>query len=160
MSNKKIFYTNDKDKVVQVHPSPEYISQFDSEDEAIAAIIAKDIPADKQSSAIIIDKSQVPDRKFRDSWKQESSSVVEDMTKARAIHMDRIRVYRNAELAKEDINYQIAFEQDNNSKKNSVASKKQMLRDIPSTFNLSGATNGTELDALWPSELPARPNEE
>tara|TARA_R110001599_G_scaffold288935_1_gene491915 strand:+ start:6392 stop:6874 length:483 start_codon:yes stop_codon:yes gene_type:complete len=160
MSNKKIFYTNDKDKVVQVHPSPEYISQFDSEDEAIEAIIAKDIPADKQSSAIIIDKSQVPDRKFRDSWKQESSSVVEDMTKARAIHMDRIRVYRNAELAKEDINYQIAFEQDNNSKKNSVASKKQMLRDIPSTFNLSGATNGTELDALWPSELPARPNEE
>ena len=160
MSNKKIFYTNDKDKVVQVHPSPEYISQFDSEDEAIAAIIAKDIPADKQSSAIIIDKSQVPDRKFRDSWKQESSSVVEDMTKAKAIHMDRIRVYRNAELAKEDINYQIAFEQDNNSKKNSVASKKQMLRDIPSTFNLSGATNGTELDALWPSELPARPNEE
>ena len=160
MSNKKIFYTNDKDKVVQVHPSPEYISQFDSEDEAIAAIIAKDIPADKQSSAIIIDKSQVPDRKFRDSWKQESSSVVEDITKARAIHMDRIRVYRNAELAKEDINYQIAFEQDNNSKKNSVASKKQMLRDIPSTFNLSGATNGTELDALWPSELPARPNEE
>ena len=160
MTDKKIFYTNDKDKVVQVHPSPEYISQFDSEDEAIAAIIAKDIPADKQSSAIIIDKSQVPDRKFRDSWKQESSSVVEDMTKARAIHMDRIRVYRNAELAKEDINYQIAFEQDNNSKKNSVASKKQMLRDIPSTFNLSGATNGTELDALWPSELPARPNEE
>tara|TARA_R100000995_G_scaffold15148_1_gene5908 strand:- start:3173 stop:3652 length:480 start_codon:yes stop_codon:yes gene_type:complete len=159
MSNKKIFYTNDKDKVVQVHPSPEYISQFDSEDEAIAAIIAKDIPDDKQSSAIIIDKSQVPDRKFRDSWKQESSSVVEDMTKARAIHMDRIRVYRNAELAKEDINYQIALEQDNNSKKNSVASKKQMLRDIPSTFNLSGATNGTELDALWPSELPARPDE-
>ena len=160
MSNKKIFYTNDKDKVVQVHPSPEYISQFDSEDQAIAAIIAKDIPADKQSSAIIIDKSQVPDRKFRDSWKQESSSVVEDMTKARAIHMDRIRVYRNAELAKEDINYQIALEQDNNSKKNSVASKKQMLRDIPSTFNLSGAANGTELDALWPSELPARPDEE
>ena len=159
MTDKKIFYTNDKDKVVQVHPSPEYISQFDSEDEAIAAIIAKDIPADKQSSAIIIDKSQVPDRKFRDSWKQESSSVVEDITKARAIHMDRIRVYRNAELAKEDINYQIALEQDNNSKKNSVASKKQMLRDIPSTFNLSGATNGTELDALWPSELPARPDE-
>jgi len=160
MTDKKIFYTNDKDKVVQVHPSPEYISQFDSEDKAIAAIIAKDIPADKQSSAIIIDKSQVPDRKFRDSWKQESSSVVEDITKARAIHMDRIRVYRNAELAKEDINYQIALEQDNNSKKNSVASKKQMLRDIPSTFNLSGATNGTELDALWPSELPARPDEE
>ena len=160
MTDKKIFYTNDKDKVVQVHPSPEYISQFDSEDKAIAAIIAKDIPADKQSSAIIIDKSQVPNRKFRDSWKQESSLVVEDITKARAIHMDRIRVYRNAELAKEDINYQIALEQDNNSKKNSVASKKQMLRDIPSTFNLSGATNGTELDALWPSELPARPDEE
>ena len=159
MTDKRIFYTNDKNQIVQLHPAPEYISQFDSEDEAIAAIIAKDIPADKQSSAIIINKSQVPDRKFRDSWKQESSSVVEDMAKARAIHMDRIRVYRNAELAKEDINYQIALEQDNNSKKNSVASKKQMLRDIPSTFNLSGATNGTELDALWPSELPARPDE-
>ena len=159
MTNTKIIFTDDDNKVIQLHPSPEYISQFDSEGEAIAAIIAKDIPADKQSSAIIINKSQVPDRKFRDSWKQESSSVVEDMTKARAIHMDRIRVYRNAELAKEDINYQIALEQDNNSKKNSVASKKQMLRDIPSTFNLSGATNGTELDALWPSELPARPDE-
>ena len=149
MSNKKIFYTNDKDKVVQVHPSPEYISQFDSEDKAIAAIIAKDI----------IDKSQVPDRKFRDSWKQESSSVVEDMTKARAIHMDRIRVYRNAELAKEDINYQRAIEADDNDTKAAVATKKQALRNIPQTFDLSGASNGEELDALWPSELPERPDE-
>ena len=156
MSNKKIFYTNDKNQIVQVHPAPEYISQFDSEDQAIAAIIAKDIPADKQSSAIVIDKSQVPDRKFRDSWKQESSSVVEDMTKARVIHMDRIRVYRNAELAKEDIKFQRAIEADSAVEKAAIINKKQTLRNLPATFDLSGASDTTELDALWPSELPER----
>lgn len=159
MTDKKIIFTDDDNKVIQLHPSPEYISQFDSEDQAITAIIAKDIPADKQSSAIIIDKSKVPNRKFRDAWKQESSSVVEDMTKAKAIHMDRIRVYRNTELDKEDINYQRAIEADDNDTKAAVATKKQALRNIPQTFDLSGASNGEELDALWPSELPERPDE-
>ena len=156
MTDKKIIFTDDDNKVIQLHPSPEYISQFDSEDQAIAAIIAKDIPENKRASAIVIDKSQVPNRKFRDAWKQESSSVVEDMTKARAIHLDRIRVYRNAELVKEDIAFQRALEADSASDKAGVIAKKETLRNLPSTFNLSGATNGTELDALWPSELPER----
>ena len=156
MTDKKIIFTDDDNKVIQLHPSPEYISQFDSEDQAIAAIIAKDIPENKRASAIVIDKSQVPNRKFRDAWKQESSSVVEDMTKARAIHLDRIRVYRNAELVKEDIAFQRALEADSASDKAGVIANKETLRNLPSTFNLSGATNGTELDALWPSELPER----
>ena len=160
MGKKNIIFTKADGSMAFLMPSEKFLAQYESEEAGLNALIQKDIPEALRSSAKIVENSVLPiSRKFRNAWKQNDTTVVEDMTKARAIHMDRIRVYRNAELAKEDINYQIALEQDNNSKKNSVASKKQILRDIPSTFNLSGATNGTELDALWPSELPARPDE-
>ena len=70
--------------------------------------------------------------------------------------MNRIREVRNAELAKEDINFQKAIEADDASAKTAVATKKQTLRDIPQNFDLSGASTDDELDALWPSELPER----
>lgn len=157
--NKRIFYTNDSNIVQQVHPAESYIATFDSEDEALAAIIAKDVPENKRASAMIVDQSEVPDRKFRDAWEQTDSAIIENMTQARAIHLNRIREYRNAELVKEDINFQKALEANDADAQSAVATKKQTLRDLPETFNLSGATNGAELNALWPSELPTRPDE-
>jgi len=79
------------------------------------------------------------------------------MAKARAIHMNRIRVARNAELAKEDINMLKAIEAGDTSAQSTVATKKQVLRDIPATFDITtGVTTQAQLHAKWPSELPAR----
>ena len=83
--------------------------------------------------------------------------VVIDMTKARAIHLEEIRKVRNEELAKEDINLMIANESGSSSEQDAVKAKKQTLRDIPATFDITtGVDTPEELKAKWPSELPER----
>ena len=71
--------------------------------------------------------------------------------------MDKIRVSRNAELDKEDTAMLRAIESGDSAAQNTINSKKQTLRDIPQTFDLT-TDNDTplELQAKWPSELPAR----
>jgi len=80
-----------------------------------------------------------------------------NMTKARAIHMDRIRAVRNAELAKLDIPWMKAVEAGDTSSQATIATEKQTLRDIPATFDITtGVDTPEKLKAKWPSELPAR----
>ena len=78
-----------------------------------------------------------------------------NMTKARAIHLEEIRKARNLELVKEDVNMLKAIEAGDTSEQSAVAAKKQVLRDIPQTFDLTTDTP-EELKAKWPSELPER----
>ena len=80
-----------------------------------------------------------------------------NMTKARAIHLTEIRRVRNEELVKEDITFMRAVEAGDASAQSTVATKKQVLRDIPATFDITtGITTPELLKARWPSELPAR----
>ena len=80
-----------------------------------------------------------------------------DMNKARAIHMDRIRVVRNAELAKEDVTFMRSVEDADTDAQATIKTKKQTLRDIPATFDITTDVNTLEkLEAKWPTELPAR----
>jgi hypothetical protein len=80
-----------------------------------------------------------------------------NMTKARAIHLTEIRRVRNAELVKEDINILKAIEAGDTSAQSTVATKKQVLRDIPATFDITTDVDTPEkLKARWPNELPAR----
>jgi len=157
MSKKNITFTNADGSMEFLMPSEKFLEQYETEEAGLNALIEKDIPEALRESAKIVENSALPvSRKFRNSWKQNETAVVEDMTKARAIHMDRIRVYRNAELAKEDITYQRALEANDSDAQAAVVTKKQTLRNLPATFDLSGASDATELDALWPSELPER----
>ena len=80
-----------------------------------------------------------------------------DMTKARAIHLEEIRKVRNKELAKEDINMMIANESGTSSEQDAVKAKKQTLRDLPTTFDITTDVDTPEkLKGKWPTELPAR----
>jgi hypothetical protein len=80
-----------------------------------------------------------------------------NMTKARAIHLMEIRRVRNAELVKEDITFMRAIEAGNTDAQATIKAKKQTLRDIPATFDITtGVTTPALLKAKWPTELPAR----
>ena len=80
-----------------------------------------------------------------------------NMTKARAIHLEQIRRVRNAELAKEDITFMRAVEAGDTDPQATIATKKQTLRDIPATFDITtGVDTPEKLKAKWPAELPAR----
>lgn len=78
-----------------------------------------------------------------------------DMAKARAIHLAEIRRVRNAELAREDILMLRAIEASDSSAQSAVAARKQLLRDIPATFDLTTDVPD-ELKSKWPAELPER----
>ena len=80
-----------------------------------------------------------------------------NMTKARTIHLEAIRKVRNAELVKEDITFMRAVEAGDTDTQATIATKKQTLRDIPATFDITtGVDTPEKLKAKWPTELPAR----
>ena len=80
-----------------------------------------------------------------------------NMSKARAIHLEEIRRVRNAELVKEDLTFMRAVEAGDASTQSTVATKKQVLRDIPASFDITtGVDTPEKLKAKWPTELPAR----
>jgi hypothetical protein len=93
---------------------------------------------------------------FFDCWEW-SDAVVVNMTKARALHMDVIRKARDIELVKLDVPWMKAVEAGNTSDQATIAARKQTLRDIPATFDITtGVDTPEKLKAKWPTELPAR----
>jgi len=76
-----------------------------------------------------------------------------NMTKARAIHMDKIRTVRNKQLADLDVPFMRAVETGDASELARIASEKQVLRDIPQTLDLTTDTP-EQLKELWPEGLP------
>ena len=94
-----------------------------------------------------------PIRVFRNAWKVEAGVVDVDMPKARGIQMDKIREVRNKELAKKDIEFMRAIEDGDTDVQATIKAKKQELRDIPQTFDLTTDTP-EELKAKWPEGLP------
>ena len=80
-----------------------------------------------------------------------------NMTKARTIHLEAIRKVRNAELVKEDVTFMRAVEAGDTDTQATIATKKQTLRDLPATFDITTDVDTPEkLKAKWPTELPAR----
>jgi hypothetical protein len=138
-----------------------------TDDEFLSHVIEKDVlgradgqgPADGKTYRVISD-SDMPTgdaRKFMDAWEDTGTVVQVNLPKARVIHMDRIRAVRNAELAKEDVTFMRAVEAGDTDAQATIATEKQVLRDIPATFDITtGVTTPELLQAKWPSELPAR----
>jgi hypothetical protein len=135
-------------------------------DQCIAGVISgrnldPDIPI------YIVDSAEVPGDhicnkllgacELFDAWEWQVDQVVCNMTKARAIHMDRIRTARNAELVVRDVTFMRAVEAGDASAQSTIATEKQVLRDIPATFDITtGVDTPEKLKAKWPAELPAR----
>jgi hypothetical protein len=80
-----------------------------------------------------------------------------NMTKAREIHLAEIRRVRNEELVKEDVTFMRAVEAEDADAQATIKTKKQTLRDLPATFDITTDVDTPEkLLAKWPTELPDR----
>ena len=80
-----------------------------------------------------------------------------NMTKARVIHLTEIRRVRNLELAAKDITFMRAVEAGDTDAQATIGTEKQVLRDIPATFDITtDAGTPALLKAKWPTELPDR----
>jgi hypothetical protein len=73
-----------------------------------------------------------------------------DMTKARAIQRDRIRVARAPLLAVLDVAFMRAVEAGDMASQTEVAAQKQALRDAPADPRIDAAATPEELAAVWP----------
>ena len=104
------------------------------------------------------DSADLPvDDYFFSAWAWAGTEVNVNMTKARVIHMDVIRTARNAELVAKDITFMRAVESGDTDAQSTIATEKQVLRDIPATFDITtGVDTPEKLKAKWPTELPAR----
>jgi hypothetical protein len=94
-----------------------------------------------------VDGGMVEDRYFRNAWKSEGGKLAVDMEKARDVQMDKIRFARDQELEVLDKETLKGID---------VQAEKQVLRDIPQTFDLTVAETLDDLRDLWPEELIER----
>jgi len=125
----------------------------ETEDEFVARIAKKDVPADAVGVQII-DASSIPsDRTFRNAWKAGNGCIEHDMAKCREIHRNRMRDARKSLFAVLDVEYMRADEAGNVAKKLAVAKKKQELRDVTADPRIESAKTPEELKAVWPDCL-------
>ena len=97
------------------------------------------------------------ERTFRNGWAIDGVAVVVDMAKARVLHMDAIRRVRNKELVAKDVTFMRAVEAGDASAQSTIGTEKQVLRDLPATFDITTDAGTPELlKAKWPTELPER----
>ena len=130
----KIIYTNSDGTVSIITPAGDV-------NDAI-----KDVPSGL--SYEIVEDSVIPtDRSFRNAWKQNSKTIETDMTKAKEIHKDKIRIARTPKLAELDIEFQKALE--TSSSTTDIVAKKQVLRDAPAASGISTAASEADLKAQW-----------
>ena len=130
----KIIYTNSDGTVSIITPAVDV-------NDAI-----KDVPSGL--SYEIVEDSVIPtDRSFRNAWKQNSKTIETDMTKAKEIHKDKIRIARTPKLAELDIEFQKALE--TSSSTTDIIAKKQALRDAPAASGISTAASEADLKAQW-----------
>lgn len=115
------------------------------------------LPFDAINPCIVEEASTQKDRYFRNAWKQVGTEIDVDMAKARTIHMDNVRKFRNKELERLDTELKKAEDASRNQDAAVIKAERQRLRDIPQTFDLNGAETTEALKALWPNNLPGKP---
>ena len=157
-----VFHAPSSERVSVITPS--YGDQArpsgDTDDQLIAREVEKHVPNDGSGQKVpyyVVDHTVVPqDRTFRDAWECPSGNIVVNMVKARTIHMDTIRVARATELTKADHDVNRAQDQGDATAEAAARAKRQELRDIPQTFDLSVCTIPETQKAAWPAELPPK----
>lgn len=99
------------------------------------------------------------DKYFKDAWRHVPGEkrVEVDMPKARILHMNNIRMSRDAELEALDVPFMRAVEAGDITEQQRIAAQKQVLRAIPQTFDLATYTTPEALRAAWPVQLPVQP---
>jgi hypothetical protein len=74
-----------------------------------------------------------------------------NMSRAKDIHKNNIRVARKDKLAALDIEFQIA--QETSADTSAIVAKKQVLRDYPARAGISTAQNCEDLKADWDTTI-------
>ena len=152
----KIIYTQSNGVISIITPISGAINPNTGKEFTMQEIADKDVPVGI-STYSIVDDSKVPtDRTFRGAWVGNSvgvstATIVEDMTKAKEVHKDNIRLARTPKLTELDVEYQRATESSVDT--SAIVAKKQALRDAPAASGITTAANTTDLKAQWDTSI-------
>ena len=106
----------------------------------------KDVPSGLDY--FIVEDSEIPKNTFFSrAWKIVDGKIEMDITKAREVHRENIRMARQEKLAELDIEFQRALE--SSSDTSTIVAKKQALRDAPADSAIDAATDEAGLKAQW-----------
>ena len=106
----------------------------------------KDVPSGLDY--FIVEDSDIPKNTFfSQAWKIVDGKIEMDITKAREVHRENIRIARQEKLAELDIEFQRALE--SSSDTSTIVAKKQALRDAPADSAIDAATDEAGLKAQW-----------
>jgi len=149
---KRIIYTKPDGSVSVVIPAP-MVDETENEEQYISRIAAKDVPA-SATNVRIVDESEIPqDRTFRSAWVSNNGVIGHDMSKCIDIQKDKLRALREPKLAALDAAYMKALESGNSEQMQTIATKKQALRDVTSDPSLTSAKSPDDLKKIIPEIL-------
>ena len=122
--------------------------------EAIADAIATGKAANTPIEVADTPAGDSVEYEFRGAWAIVAGEVAVDMPRARGIHMGRIREARDVALSRLDIDWMRQTGQGDSAAAQATENARQVLRDIPATFDLeTGTPNPQALSARWPPGL-------
>ena len=156
MAQHRIIYTNPDDGMVIII-APAYKS-YQTDEETERKVIAQSVPEGVSyrlvtESEYEAEVAACSGRVFRDTWEDIEGTIQVNMSKARDVQMDKIRDVRNKELVALDVPFMKALEDGDTDAQATLKAKKQELRDIPQTFDLTTDTP-EQLKEKWPEGLP------
>lgn len=100
----------------------------------------------------LIEADDLP-KLFYDAWELKKDKVTINMDKARKCHMDSLRKLRDDKWKNLDEQYIRALENDDVKARKKIITKKNQLRDMPKTFDLSKYKTPEELIKARPDYL-------
>ena len=156
MAQHRIIYTNPDDGMVIII-APAYKS-YQTDEETERKVIAQSVPEGVSyrlvtESEYEAEVAACSGRVFRDTWEDIEGTIQVNMSKARDVQMDKIRDVRNKELVALDVPFMKALEDGDTDAQATLKAKKQELRDIPQTIDLTTDTP-EQLKEKWPEGLP------
>ena len=118
-------------------------------------VIARNMETGVLSPAVpfrVIEDTELPTRDYRDAWRFDGVAITHDMVVARQMKFNQeIRPERNKRLAVLDVEWSRAMAQGNAVLAGQIETKRQTLRDIPQTVDLSRISDPVVLKAFVPA---------
>ena len=109
---------------------------------------------DKDASTIDSASATVPsDRHFRDAWSLSGTTITEDLSAAKELFKEQIRIARKPLLEAQDVAYMKALEASDSSAQTTAVNAKTALRDAPAAAAITNADTIAKLKAAWDTAL-------
>ena len=109
---------------------------------------------DKDANTIDSASATVPsDRHFRDAWSLSGTTITEDISAAKTLFKEKIRMARKPLLEAQDVAYMKALEAGDSSAQTTAINAKTALRDAPAAAAITNADTIAKLKAAWDTSL-------